>query len=105
MEFGGIGILFSTVFALAAVFVIGSMVVHALLFGSVFYAVTKRISDSLDQEQAAREGVRQASQCEFCGAARSADRALCPGCGAPQQISGVVVSDDDLASVQKRREV
>lgn len=103
MGLGGIGILFTTIFALVVVFVIGSMVVHALLFGSVFYAVTRRISDSLDQQQAAGEAVRQASRCEFCGAARSADRAPCPGCGAPQQISGVVASD--IPSFQNRSDV
>ncbi len=94
MELGWFGVLFAIIFVIALVFIIGSMVVHALMFGSVFHAVTRHVSQTLDEQQKTRESANKAAHCEFCGAARSLDQAPCPSCGAPQQTMTVAATVD-----------
>lgn len=81
----GFSMIFGIVFVIVFVMIIGGMIMQSVLFGSIFFTVTKGISQQLNQQAADRLAQRNASQCAFCGAARAADHAPCPACGAPQQ--------------------
>lgn len=81
------GVIFSIFFGVVLVFIIGTMLVQGLIFGSVFYTVTKGISQTLDAQKAQQAALNNAATCEFCGAARTRDLSACSSCGAPQQTA------------------
>ncbi len=59
------------------VLMIGGIIVHLLMFGTVFGLMAKRISDAA-KEQAAMA----AKPCNYCGATIPAAAPQCPSCGA-----------------------
>jgi|GEM_PF-6450249 len=82
LEFGSF---FFIIFGVVLTFIIGTMIVQGVLFGTIFYTVTKGISQTLDEQKARQVALKQAATCEFCGATRDRDASACSSCGAPQQ--------------------
>ena len=77
--------LFSVLFVVAVILVIGGLVIHMLMFGTIFYKITRHVSQSLDEQSAQRDAARSALTCSFCGGARTEMQSPCPACGAPPE--------------------
>lgn len=83
LSFGGFGFLFSVLFVVIFLFIIGQMVMHTLFFGSVFHTVSRLLRQRLAEEQYRQATEENSRTCEFCGGFRGTSSDLCPQCGAP----------------------